>query len=151
MDKELRQSIIKNTGLPVSFGLSVNKTVSKIAAGEAKPNGEKEVPGNIVKPFLQPLSVTKIPMIGEKTHHLLRSMGIATIGTLSMVPIEMMEKVLGKNGIIIWKKANGIDNTPVIPYSERKSMSSERTFDQRHDRCSQNERNPDRHGRKTGL
>jgi DNA polymerase-4 len=127
--RELRQSIIRETGLPVSFGLSVNKTISKIAAGEAKPNGEKEVPINIVKPFLQPLSISKIPMIGEKTHHLLRSMGIATIGTLSMVPVEMMEKVLGKNGIVIWKKANGIDNTPIIPYSERKSISAERTFD----------------------
>ena len=127
---ELRASIIRNTGLPISFGLSVNKTVSKIATGEAKPNGEKEVPGNIVRPFLNPLSISKIPMIGEKTHHLLRSMGIATIGTLSMVPLEMMEKVLGKNGIVIWKKSNGVDNTPVKPYSERKSISAERTFDQ---------------------
>jgi len=128
--KELRQSIIKNTGLPISFGLSINKTVSKIATGEAKPNGEKEVPGNIVKPFLFPLSINKIPMIGNKTYHLLRSMGIATIGTLSLVPVEMMEKVLGKNGIVIWKKANGIDNTPIRSYSERKSISTERTFEQ---------------------
>ena len=128
--KELRQSIIKNTGLPISFGLSVNKTVSKIATGEAKPNGEKEVPCNIVKPFLFPLSINKIPMIGNKTYHLLRSMGIDTIGTLSLIPFEMMEKVLGKNGIVIWKKANGIDNTPVRSYSERKSISTERTFEQ---------------------
>ncbi|MBN2523162.1 MAG: DNA polymerase IV [Bacteroidales bacterium] len=128
--KELRQHIIKNTGLPLSFGLSVNKTVSKIATGEAKPNGEKEVPGSVVKPFLFPLSVNKIPMIGEKTYHLLRSMGIATIGTLSLIPVEMMEKMLGKNGIVIWKKANGIDNTPVRSYSERKSISTETTFDQ---------------------
>jgi DNA polymerase-4 len=128
--RELRQAITKNTGLPISFGLSVNKTVSKIATGEAKPNGEKEVPGNIVRPFLNPLSISKIPMIGEKTNHLLRSMGIVTIGTLSLVPIEMMEKVLGKNGIMIWKKANGLDNTPVKPYSDRKSISAEHTFDQ---------------------
>jgi DNA polymerase-4 len=127
---ELRQNIIKNTGLPISFGLSVNKTVSKIATGEAKPNGEKEVPANIVRPFLHPLPISKIPMIGDKTYHLLRSMGIATIGTLSMIPAEMMEKVLGKNGIVIWKKANGIDNTPVRTYSERKSISTEHTFDQ---------------------
>lgn len=126
---ELRETIIKNTGLPISFGLSVNKTVSKIATGEAKPNGELEVPGNIVKPFLNPLSISKIPMIGDKTFHLLRSMGIGTIGTLSMVPVEMMEKVLGKNGIIIWKKANGIDNSDIKPYSHRKSISTERTFD----------------------
>jgi DNA polymerase-4 len=128
--RELRQTIMKNTGLPISFGLSVNKTVSKIATGEAKPNGEKEVPGNIVRPFLNPLPVSKIPMIGEKTNHLLRSMGIVTIGTLSLIPIEMMEKVLGKNGIVIWKKANGVDNTPVKPYSDQKSISSEHTFDQ---------------------
>ena len=126
---DLRREIIKQTGLPISSGLSVNKTVSKIATGEAKPNGEKEVPDSLIRPFLNPLSISKIPMVGEKTFHLLRSMGVATIGTLSQIPIEMMEKVLGKNGIDIWKKANGIDFTPVIPYWEQKSISSERTFD----------------------
>jgi len=127
--QELRREIMKQTGLPISSGLSVNKTVSKIATGEAKPNGEKEVPGQLVKSFLDPLPISKIPMIGEKTFHLLRSMGVATIGTLGQIPPEMMEKVLGRNGIEIWKKANGIDTTPVIPYWEQKSISAERTFD----------------------
>jgi len=127
--QELRREIMKQTGLPISSGLSVNKTVSKIATGEAKPNGEKEVPGQLVKSFLYPLPISKIPMIGEKTFHLLRSMGVATIGTLGQIPPEMMEKVLGRNGIEIWKKANGIDTTPVIPYWEQKSISAERTFD----------------------
>jgi DNA polymerase-4 len=126
---ELRDTIIHESGLPISLGLSVNKTVSKIATGEAKPNGEKEVILNQVKPFLTPLSIRKIPMIGKKTFQHLRSMGIATIGTLSQIPPEMMERVLGKNGLVIWKKANGIDNTPVQAYSERKSISCERTFD----------------------
>jgi DNA polymerase-4 len=126
--KELRHSIIKHTGLPISFGLSTNKTVSKIATGEAKPNGELNIPGINVKPFLNPLSIKKIPMIGNKTYYLLRSMGISKILTLSMIPVEMIEKVLGKNGIVIWKKANGIDNTPVQQYSERKSLGTERTF-----------------------
>ncbi len=127
---ELRQYIIKETGLPISFGLSVNKTVSKIATGEAKPNGEKEVQATDVKPFLNPLSIRKIPMVGPRTFHLLRSMGIVKIETLSHIPPEMIQKVLGKNGIDIWKKANGIDTTPVIHYSEQKSISTERTFDQ---------------------
>lgn len=127
--QELRKNIIKNTGLPISVGLSVNKTVSKIATGMAKPNGELQIPLMKVKPFLDPLSISKIPMIGQKTYHLLRSMGIATIRTLSHMPPEMVEKVLGKNGIVIWKKANGIDPTPVEPYSERKSVSTETTFD----------------------
>ncbi len=128
--QELRQKIIKNSGLPISSGLSVNKTVSKIAAGEAKPNGERYVPTEVVQPFIFPLSIRKIPMIGDKTYQLLRSMGIISIGTLAQIPVEMMEKVMGKNGIIIWKKANGIDPTPVIPYSERKSISTEHTFEQ---------------------
>jgi len=126
---ELRQRIIRETGLPISCGLSVNKTVSKIATGEAKPNGEKEVETKLIKPFLSPLSIRKIPMVGQQTYQLLRSMGIVTIGTLSDIPMEMMEKLLGKNGIDIWKKANGIDHTPVMPYSERKSISTERTFE----------------------
>lgn len=125
---ELRQKIIKETGLPISFGMSINKTVAKIATGESKPNGELYVKQDQVKPFMFPLSIRKIPMIGQKTYRLLRSMGIATIETLSLVPPEMMEQVLGKSGSVIWKKANGIDFTPVQSYSERKSISSERTF-----------------------
>jgi DNA polymerase-4 len=126
---ELRQKIIRHTGLPISYGLSVNKTVSKIATGEAKPNGELEVVKSRVIPFLSPLSIRKIPMIGDKTYHLLRSMGIQKIRTLQEMPVEMMEKVLGKNGNEVWKRANGIDAAPVRPYSERKSISTERTFE----------------------
>ena len=125
---ELRQRIIRETGLPISCGLSINKTVSKIATGEAKPNGEIEIPDLQVSNFLSPLSIRKIPMIGNRTFHLLRSMGISTIGTLGQIPMEMMDSLLGKNGIVIWKKANGIDSTPVVQYSERKSIGSERTF-----------------------
>jgi DNA polymerase-4 len=128
--RELRQRIIKETGLPISLGLSVNKTVSKIATGEAKPNGLRDVPSQVVQPFLNPLSISKIPMLGPQTFRLLRSMGIVTIETLSKIPVEMIERVLGKNGISIWKKANGLDPSPVQPWSEQKSMSAERTFDE---------------------
>jgi DNA polymerase-4 len=128
--QELRKAIISNTGLPISFGLSVNKTVSKIATGEAKPNGELQVPGSFVQPFLAPLSIRKIPGIGEKTYPLLRSMGVSTIETLRRIPVDMMERTLGKNGIILWERANGIDTTPVHPYHEAKSVSTETTFDQ---------------------
>jgi len=126
---ELKEYITRQTGLPVSIGLSVNKTVSKIATDEAKPNGEKNVPSHEVKSFLNPLSIKKLPMIGEKTYQLLRNMGIDTIGMLSQIPPEMLEKVLGKNGIIIWKRANGIDETPVKPYTLQKSLSTEITFE----------------------
>jgi DNA polymerase-4 len=126
---ELRQKIIKETNLPISFAMSSNKTVSKVGTGEAKPNGQKQIPGGTEKAFLAPLSVRKIPMVGEKTYQLLRGMGVQWIRTLQDMPIELMQQVLGENGSVIWKKANGIDNSPVIPYSERKSLSTERTFD----------------------
>jgi len=126
---ELRESIIKESGLPISFGLSVNKTVSKVATGEAKPSGEKQVDSGIEKLFLAPLSIKKIPGIGGKTFTVLRNMGIEKVSTIQQMPMLMMQKVLGENGQVIWKKANGIDNSAVIPYFEQKSMSHETTFD----------------------
>ena len=126
---ELRTRIIKETGLPISFGLSVNKTVSKIATGEAKPNNQLKIDTGTEKIFLAPLSVRKIPMVGEKTYSALCDLGIKRIRTVQEMPVSMMEKVFGQHGNSIWRKANGIDNSPVIKYQERKSISTERTFD----------------------
>jgi DNA polymerase IV len=127
---ELRQRIIRETGLPISLGLSQNKTVSKVATGEAKPNNEKQIPFGQEKPFLAPLSVRKIPMIGEKTSQMLYNMGVKKVHTLQQMPAQLLEATFGKNGKMIWEKANGIDQNPVIPYSEAKSISSENTFEQ---------------------
>ncbi|MDR6845631.1 DNA polymerase IV [Flavobacterium granuli] len=127
---ELAQSVIKETGLPISFALSVNKTVSKIATGEGKPRGNLEISENDVRSFLNPLSIQKIPMVGNVTFQLLSRIGIRTIQTLSEMPAEVLQRMIGKNGLEIWKKANGIDNSPVEPYTERKSISTEHTFSQ---------------------
>ncbi len=126
---ELRNTIMKETGLPVSMGLSVNKTVAKIATGESKPCGEMHVQAPMIASFLDPLPIQKIPMLGKQSCRMLRSMGVAHIRTLKMIPPEMMEKVLGKNGRSIWEKAHGIDYSPVVQYCERKSISHEHTFE----------------------
>jgi DNA polymerase-4 len=126
--KELRQRIIKETGLPISFGLSINKTVSKIATGEAKPCGERQVDNGCEKSFLAPLSIRKIPMVGEKSYIMLRNMGISKIHTLQGMEVFTMRRVLGENGVSIWKKANGQDDSPVVPFREQKSMSKETTY-----------------------
>jgi len=126
---ELRQKIINETGLPISFGLSQNKTVSKIATGEAKPNNQLLIHHGTEKGFLGPLSVQKIPMVGLKTYQTLCNLGVRKIQTIQEMPIEMMESALGQNGSGIWRKAQGIDNSPVEQYNERKSISTERTFD----------------------
>lgn len=127
--QELRRTIIKETGLPISLGLSINKTVSKIATGQAKPNGEIQVQDGTEKPFLAPLSIRTIPMIGDKTYIKLRNMGVSKIQTIQEMDAELMHRVLGENGITIWRKANGIDESPIVPYFERKSISTENTFE----------------------
>lgn len=127
---ELRARITRETGLPISFGMSKNKTVSKVATGEAKPNGQMKIELGDERPFLAPLAVQKIPMIGEKTTSLLQSMGVYKVYTLQQMPPELLTNVLGENGLMIWKKANGVDNSMVEPFWERKSISSEETFEQ---------------------
>jgi len=127
--KELRERIIKESGLPISFGLSTGKTTAKIGTNEAKPNNHIQVPHGEEKAFMAPLAIRKMPMVGEKTSLKLQQMGVQKIKTVQDMPCELMERVLGKNGISLWKKAQGIDNSPIITYHERKSISIERTFE----------------------
>lgn len=126
---EVRQYIMKESGLPISYGLSANKLVSKVATGEAKPCGTLAVARGTERFFLHPLDIEKMPMIGEKTGTLLRQMGVETIGTLSQIPAIYLENLLGKNGIELWRRAQGMDDSPVIPYREQKSIGTESTFE----------------------
>lgn len=125
---ELRTRIIKETGLPISFGLSVNKTVSKVATGEAKPAGQLRVDTGAERMFLAPLPVQKIPMIGPVAGRQLSEMGVQRVRTLQEMPAELMQRVFGKPGIEMWKRAQGIDTNPVKPYDEQLSISTETTF-----------------------
>jgi len=126
--QQLRQRIMNETGLPISFGLSVNKTVAKIATGEAKPNGELAVFKNQVKTFIYPLPIRKIPGLGEKMQERLRNMGINTVAQLAEMPAQYMLHVFGKNGQALWEKANGVYQSRVVPYTEQKSIGKEITF-----------------------
>ncbi|HEY1023995.1 MAG TPA: DNA polymerase IV [Sphingobacteriaceae bacterium] len=126
---ELRQKVIRETGLPISFGLSANKIVSKVATGQAKPNGQLYVEHGNERAFLAPLPVRKIPMIGEKACETLSGLGIHRVGDLQRQDLSHLERVFGKAGLYMWEKANGIDNSPVEPYHERKSISTEHTFE----------------------
>jgi DNA polymerase IV len=128
--KELRAKITKESGLPISLAMSVNKLVSKVATGEFKPNAEKEIPEGMEKDFLGPLAVDKIPMVGKQTASFLYDMGIRTVSTLRDLPVQYLISAFGKNGISLWNKAQGIDATPVVPYSEQKSISTECTFEE---------------------
>lgn len=126
--KELKERIVKESGLPISFGLSINKLVSKVSTGEAKPNGAKEIPNGTERAFLAPLSTRKLPGVGKELYKKLSFMGVRSVKVLSEIPLLLLEREFGKNGRSLWEKANGIDHSPVIPYTEQKSMSKERTF-----------------------
>ena len=127
--KELREKIVKESGLPISCALAVNKLVSKVATHDAKPNGQTTIPFGKEKPYLAPLPIRRMPGIGEKTSTLLERMGVENIRLLSEIPPRMMQNLLGKWGIDLSRKANGIDESPVIPYIEQKSIGTENTFE----------------------
>lgn len=127
---DLRQEIIDETHLPISFGLSCNKMMAKIATNEAKPNGYLQIPFGKEKEFLAPLTVDKIPGVGEHTHEILKSIGIITIGDVSRRTAADLEDRLGKWGIDLWHKSQGIHNSEVSQYHEAKSVSSENTFEE---------------------
>lgn len=128
---ELRRKLMRETGLPISFGLSPNKLVSKVGTGEAKPNGTIEIQSGNERQFLSPLSTAKIPGIGKETYKRLSFMGVRTIRILSEIPVRLLQREFGTaSGKSLWEHANAIDERPVVPYSEQKSISKETTFEQ---------------------
>jgi DNA polymerase-4 len=127
---DLRQEIIDKTGLPISFALASNKMVAKIGTDAAKPNGYIHIPFGREKEFLAPLTVNKIPGVGDQTYENLKAIGIYTIRDLSEQSPEVLEKRFGKYGFDLWNKAHGIHHGEVTPYYEAKSISTENTFEE---------------------
>lgn len=127
---DLRKQIMDETKLPISFGLASNKMMAKIATDEAKPNGYLQVPFGKEKEFLAPMPVSKIPGVGEHTYEVLKAMGIKTIRDISEKTQEELEEKLGKWGIDLWYKSQGIHHGEVSNYHEAKSISSEHTFNE---------------------
>jgi len=125
---DLRQRVIRETGLPISFGMASGKTVAKMATNQAKPNGQLRIEHGKEKEFMAPLSIRKIPMLGEKTCQKLYQFGIEKIGDLQKCDLRFLETVFGKAGRYIYDKANGIDESEIVPHSDRKSISTENTF-----------------------
>lgn len=124
----LREKIMRETGLPISYGLSTSKLVSKMATNEAKPNGYLEVPPGKETAFLWPLTIDKIPGVGPQTQAILLGMGLKTIEQIARTPVEELEYRLGRWGKKLWEKSHGISDAVLEPYSEQKSLSRENTF-----------------------
>ena len=127
---DLRELIITETGLPISFGIGRNKMVAKMATNEAKPNGFLQVPEGKEKEFLLNLELNKIPGVGEQTSQVLLHHGFKFIRDIYKTTPEKLESILGKWGFDLWNKAQGIHHSTITPYHEAKSISTENTFDE---------------------
>ena len=127
---ELREEIMDKTKLPISFGLSSNKLVAKIATNEAKPNSYLQVPFGMEKAFLAPLKVNKIPGVGDQMYKSLQEIGIETIDDLSRQQPDFLERKFGKYGLDLWNRSHGIHTSEVSAYHEAKSISTENTFEE---------------------
>ena len=127
---DLRQEIINETKLPISFGMGSNKMIAKIATDEAKPNGYLQVQPGKEKEFLSAMPVNKIHGVGDHTWEVLKAMGIYTINDINLKTKEELEERLGKWGIDLWSKSFGLHYGEVSQYHEAKSISSENTFDE---------------------
>jgi DNA polymerase-4 len=130
--RELRETVIRETGLPMSGGLSTARFISKMATNEAKPNGFLEIEPGKEKEFLWPLGVEKINGVGKQTELQLKNWGIRTIADLAASPVELLQKLLGQLGEALWKKAQGVGSATVHTDWEQKSISHENTFSEYH-------------------
>ena len=127
---DLRELIINETGLPISFGIARNKMVAKMATNEAKPNGFLQVPYGKEKEFLSALELNKIPGVGEQTNQVLLHHGFKFIRDIHNTTPEKMEKILGNGGLICGTRPRVLIIQPFLPYHESKSISTENTFEE---------------------
>ena len=124
----LRKEITDTTGLPISFGLGTNKLIAKMATNEAKPNGFLFIEPGEEKNFLAPLQISKIPGVGKQTAEVLKSMGLFFIRDMQQKSLDEIEDTLGKHGMDLWQKAQGLHHGEVHAWHEAKSISTENTF-----------------------
>ena len=127
---ELKQAVKEATGLSCSVGLAPNKLVAKIASELDKPDGLTVVTDREVAARLALLSVRRLNGVGPKSAAKLARLGIATIGELAQADRAWLMQQFGASyGHWLADAARGIDERPVVTYSEPKSISRETTFE----------------------
>lgn len=124
----IKDRVHEEEGLTVSVGIAPNKYLAKIASELDKPDGFVIVKPGEEKEFLAGMPVERLWGVGAKTARKLRQSGIATVGQLAVYPQDALEKKMGKFGRHLWKLANGMDDSEVVPWDEVKSISNETTF-----------------------
>ncbi len=128
MAARIKQRVKAELGLTASVGIASSKVVAKVASELAKPDGLLEVAEGKEPSFLAPLPVASLPGIGKKTEQKLKSLGIDTIGKLSILPLKALKSHFGASGEVLHRFTRGIDQREVKPPATAKSISRETTF-----------------------
>lgn len=128
--RKLKAQIRAEERLVASIGVATNKFIAKIASDLGKPDGFVVVPPGEEAAFLAPLPIGRLWGVGRKTEARLRDLGIARIGDLANYARRDLESLFGKSGGDLWELARGVDDRPVVPESDPKSIGAETTFGQ---------------------
>jgi len=124
----IKQDILAETGLVASVGVATSKFLAKLASDLDKPDGFRVIRADEIREVLDPLPVSKIFGVGERTAKRLEQLGVLTVRDLADKPREEVSREFGASGIWIHDLAHGIDTRRVSPRREEKSHGMERTF-----------------------
>jgi DNA polymerase-4 len=126
--RAIKRRVCERLDLIVSIGVAPNKFVAKVASDQGKPDGLVVVAPDEVLDFLHPLPVGRIFGVGKVTLKALAKMGITTIGDLAGYPRDVLRSRFGEHGDHLWSLSQGVDDRPVEPHHEAKSLGHENTF-----------------------
>ena len=128
--RRLKRDVTDATGgLTVSIGASATKYVAKVASAFQKPDGVTIVPAAEAKAFLAPLPVSRLWGVGEKTAARLEALGFRAIGDVARADPARLERRLGSLGPHVWRLANAVDDRPVVPERDPRSVGREVTLE----------------------
>jgi len=125
---EIRAEVREQTGLSCSIGVATGKAIAKMASDLKKPGGLVVVPPGEEAVFLAPLPIGRLRGVGDTTERKLRDLGIQTIGELANFPASLLQQFFGAAGHDLYALAHGIDDSPVVPERQAKSLGRETTF-----------------------
>ena len=120
----LRERIKKELGITASVGVSFNKVFAKLGSDLKKPDATTMILPDQFRETVWPLPVSELLYVGKATHQKLRKYGIRTIGDLALTDVRFLEQVLGKNGVMLWQFANGLDQSPVSNIGAKSMIKS---------------------------
>lgn len=122
--EEIRQRVKDELGVTVSIGVSFNKIFAKLGSDLKKPDAITVIPADNFQNIVWPLPAGDLLYVGKATERKLRNLGVITIGGIANCPIDVLTRLLGKWGEVLWLFANGKDNAPVRKFDESASVKS---------------------------